>query len=167
MLWVSTKRARIHKNTPYGLSGCEIDHGMRGTPLCTALLRGLHNLFASQPGAVKQAEDTFSKGFGPSAASASDWIPAAGSGEARGLTEGPPHTSTLPLSDGPLAHELPGDLLLVRHIWLLIWGLTSLGCSKEVHLYGSSASTHSAMAIAAGHDTMLREWQWASPGGIP
>eukprot|EP00972_Heterocapsa_arctica_P007309 1066201-Heterocapsa_arctica.AAC.1 len=85
---------------------------MRGTPLCTDPLRGLHNLFASQPGAVPQAEHTFSDGFGRNAARSSTWTPAAGSGEARGHTEGLPHTSTLPLSDGPLAHELPGDLLL-------------------------------------------------------
>eukprot|EP00972_Heterocapsa_arctica_P016361 2413975-Heterocapsa_arctica.AAC.1 len=37
---------------------------MRGTPFCTAVCRGLHNLFHSQPGAILQAELSFNDGFG-------------------------------------------------------------------------------------------------------
>eukprot|EP00972_Heterocapsa_arctica_P061250 9030392-Heterocapsa_arctica.AAC.1 len=87
MLWISSKPARGLKHTPYGLTGCEIDQGMRGTPLCTAPLRSLYNLFVSQPGAVAQAQRTFCDGFGRNAGKSSNWNPAAGGGEARGHTE--------------------------------------------------------------------------------
>eukprot|EP00972_Heterocapsa_arctica_P114310 16441778-Heterocapsa_arctica.AAC.1 len=62
-----------------------------------------------------------------------------------------------------MAHSCPADMLLLRHVYTLALGIGHLlnpGKSTVMaNIYGTSAGTHTALALAANLPTLSAEWR--------
>ena len=57
-----------------------------------------------------------------------------------------------------MVHDLPADMLYLRHVYLMALGICTLTNHMSVDVYARSAGTHTALALAAHLPELNREW---------
>ena len=57
-----------------------------------------------------------------------------------------------------MVHDLPADMLYLRHVYLMSLGICTLTDHMDIDIYARSAGTHTALALAAHLPELNREW---------
>jgi hypothetical protein len=137
VLWIANGTTWGATSTTYGLP-CRrspITPTSRGS-LAPAQMSSYRNALLAWPNSCDKAEEILGGCFGPGATLPAGW---------------PGPRCRLPgTAPGPcMVHDLPADMLYLRHVYLIALGICTLTDRMDIEVYARSAGTHTALALAA------------------
>ena len=147
VLWIANGTMWGATTTTYGATMQEVSGNTYFTgELGSSQMSSYRNALLAWPNSCDKAEDILGGCFGPAAANACR--------RARGRAA----SSPAPLQDPRMVHDLPADMLYLRHVFLMALGICTLTDRMDIEIYARSAGTHTALALAAHLPELNREW---------